>query len=182
MNPFRTELGNYSNLHSGTTYSIGGTDLSVALAKLYAAIAKVKEIKTPNGLTSRNLRVVGLLVPPALEHNALAITGSEFLGGSTGSNDVRPMRTRQGIEPIVAPELAAAVGGSDTAYYLITSAGANSKLGAFTHADREAFNVAMFGPDASAELARSRELQYTMAGRTSIAYGHPFGLVKFTGA
>ena len=180
LNPFRPELGNYSNLITGATYAIHHAVATTAETKAVnfaKALALVSNIKTPNGATSRNLKVVGLLHPPALMNEAAIVTGAKFVNAT----DVEGYISNNGIEPISAPELGAAYGGSDIAYYLITR-DLGSQIGPFIHADREPFSVAYHGPEASPELTRRRMLQYVMAGRTAIEYGHPYGLIKVTAA
>lgn len=182
LNPFRPEVGTYSNLLTGGTYAIHSGTADAAAAAFSLACGKVSEIKTANGATSRRLQVVGLLHPPALKYRAQIVTGARFVGGTAGSTDIEMITSPAGIEPIEAPELGLAFGGSDTAYYLVTSGASRSQLGAFVHADREPFAISYFGPEGSSELVRNRQLQYTIAGRMEVAYGHGYGLVKVTGA
>jgi hypothetical protein len=178
LNPARAELGTYSNILSGAGYAIHtGTDAQIA-ANFAAALGQVASIKTSDGTMSRSLKVVGLLHPPALIRAAAIVTGAAFVNAT----DVSGFVSSYGIKPIMAPELGSGFsGGSDQSYYLVCALG-SSPLGAFAHVDREKFAINMHGPEASAELARSRKLQYVASMRSNVVAGHPYGLIKVVGA
>lgn len=178
LNPARPEIGTYSNLLTGAGYAIHtGTDAQIA-ANFAAALGQVASIKTSNGTMSRSLKVIGLLHPPALIRAAAIVTGAAFVNAT----DVSGFVSSYGIKPVMAPELGSGFsGGSDQSYYLVCALG-SSPLGAFAHVDREKFAINMHGPEAAAELARSRKLQYVASLRANVVAGHPYGLIKVVGS
>lgn len=174
-NPFDLSAGTYSN-DLGASYSIAGADEKVALANLAAARAQIAKIPMPNGVDPRMLRISAILVPPALESRAIALTDAKFLAAAgQGTGDVEGIIRNLALgTPIVAPELDAAFGGSDTAYYLLVEEITNDELGALVYVEREPFTINYHGPMTDAELARKREFQWTTEGRNVVAPGHPY--------
>src|SRR5690606_32940653 len=96
-------------------------------------------------------------------------------GSGGGSANVEAVIRRMGFgEPIEAPELASAFGGSDTTFYLLAENITSSEYGAVAYVDREPFTVNYHGPMTDNELARVREFEWHVEGRNVAAPGHPF--------
>lgn len=187
VNPFDTATGTFANVFTGSASGsypgalpIGGaTTVEVALANLAKAVAYLGTLKMPDGVTPRMLRLAGLLVPPALMARAVQLTSAETLVQSAASGaltgDVRGVLSYLSLGvPIMARELGAAFGGSDTSYYLLVEEITSDELGAFTYVEREAFNVNYHGPMTDAELAKYREFEWTCEGRNTVGAGHPY--------
>lgn len=187
VNPFNTGAGNYANLFTGAASGIypgavpigGATTLDVAVANIAKAIAYVSSIKMPNGEDPRQLKVSGLLVPPALVTRAQQLTNAKFIAQAAASGgggaDVEAVVRNWGLgQPIEASELGSAFGGSDSSYYLLAEEITSDDLGAFAYVDREPFSIVYHGPQTDAELARIREFQWTTEGRNVVGPGHPF--------
>lgn len=190
VNPFKPSAGSFANHFTGAASGsypgalpIGGVTLDVAIANLAKAMAYIATIKMPSGEDPRGLRVVGIVVPPALTATASQLTQAKFIAQAAasggGSGDISAIVSRWGFGlPTEAAELAAAFGGSDSAYYLVTEEITSSELGALVYVDREPFNMIMHGPMTDAELARTRKFQWTTEGRNVVGMGHPYLLFK----
>lgn len=193
-NPFDSAAGTYANLHktSGGATGAGAVPIDtsvsveVALQNLQKVIAYVAGIKQPNGEDPRFLRLVTLYVPTPLEARAVQLTNAKFIAqiasSGAGSADVEAMVKNMAFKVVVAPELGAAYGGSDTTYYIGCEDILSDELGALLYIEREPFSIVYHGPMTSAELARIRKFQWTCEGRNVIAPGHPFLLHKCMGA
>lgn len=188
VNPFNSGAGTFTNRFTagygpGAVPIDNSVSVEVAVQNLAKAIAYVSAIPMPNGTDPRFLRLAGIMVPPALVARAQQLTNAKFIaqaaGSAAGSGDVEAVIRNFGFgEPIEAPELAAAFGGSDTTYYLLMEEITSDELGALVYVDREPFQVVYHGPQTSAELARIREFQWTTAGRNVVGYGHPYNLFR----
>jgi len=189
VNPYQTGLGSYSNIHtSGSGAGAVPIDTSVTLDVAVNNISKVwayvANIKMPNGEDPRMLKLAGIMGPPALAARMIQITNAKYIaqaatGGGAASADVEAMVRNWGLgEPIIAPELGAAYGGSDTDYYLLMEEITTNELGAFVYVEREPFSVLYYGPQNSAQLGRIREYQWMTEGRNVVAPGHPFLMHK----
>lgn len=191
VNPFNSSAGVFANLFTGgASGAYPGAvpiDISVtvdvALQNLAKAVAYVSSIPMPNGEDPRMLRVVGILVPPALTARAVELTNAKFIAQAAsaggGSADVEAVVQLLGLgTPIEVPELGANFGGSDTDYYLLVEEITSDELGAFVYVEREAFEVIFHGPLTDAQLARMKKFQWTIEGRNAVAAGHPFLLFK----
>lgn len=187
VNPFDTGAGVYRNVFTGGASGIypgalpidSSVTVDVAVANIAKAIAYVSAIPTPNGQDPRGLELSGILVPPALTARAQQITNAKTIAqaatGGAGSADIESVVRNFGLgQPITAPELGSAFGGSDTSYYLLMEEIASDELGALVYVDREPFNVTYHGPLTDAEAARKREYQWDMEGRNVVVAGHPF--------
>jgi len=191
VNPFDVGAGTFANRFTGSASGaypgalpIGGsTTVEVALANLAKAVAYAAAIKMPNGEDPRMLRPVGILVPPALMARAVQITNAKTIVQSAASGalsaDVEAVVSYLGLgQPIEAPELGAAFGGSDSTYYLLMQEITSDELGAFAYVDREPFSITYHGPMTDAELARRREFEWTNQGRNTVGPGHPYKLLR----
>lgn len=184
-NPYNLGAGTYTNNFTGGSGPgavpiDSSVTVDVAIANLAKATAYINgSIKMPNGEDPRFLRVAGILHPPALTARVQQLTSAKFIAQSAasggGSGDVEAVIRALGLgEPIEAPELGAAFGGSDTDYILLAEEITSNELGAFQYINREAFSVIYHGPMTDAELARQREFQWTTEGRNTVAPGHPY--------
>ncbi len=187
LNPNDTAAGTFSNLFNTATSKAAPIDSSVtvdvALTNLFDATTRVAEVKTSNGQDPRNLVVTGILHPPALTQRVAQLTEAEILpqqsAGGAGSADVKMLTSRFGLgSPIRAVELAASNGGSDTAYYLLTSEIMSDELGAFVYVERDPFIMLHNNPTTDAELARTKVLEWHMDGRNTVSPGHPYMMFK----
>lgn len=192
-NPYDLSAGTFANVFTGAA-SAGypgavpidsSVSADVALLNLQKAIAYVNgSIKMPNGTSPRMLRVAGILHPASLTGRVAQLTDSKFIAQSAvsggGAADIEGVINRLGLgQSIEAPELGAAYeNGSDTDYYLVVENITSSELGAFVYVDREPFSIVYHGEMTDAQLARTRELQWTTEGRNVVGAGHPFLLFK----
>jgi phage major head subunit gpT-like protein len=157
--------------------------LDAALDNLQRVFAYMAGIPMANGQEPRKLRPVGIMVPPALMARAQQLTNARLLAQAAASGgggaDVEAVIRNWGIgQPIQADELGANFGGSDTTYYIIAAGIDRNELGALLYLDREPFNIVYHNEITSAELARTRMLQWTTAGRNTVGYGHPYLLFR----
>lgn len=205
VNPFKLSAGIYSNVFTGAAGSgapsptnlgaaypgalpISGTGVTVddAINNIAKAIAYISSMKMPNGEDPRFLSVNKIIVPPALAARAQQITNAKFIAQAAnaaataaGTGDIEAVVRNFGLgQPVVAPELGAAFGGSDTDYYLLMEEITSNDLGAFVWIPREDFSVQYYGPQTDAQLARMRELHWYTEGRYGLMPGHPFCLFK----
>ena len=184
VNPFADNPATFSNNFTGAEDGAfpgavpvdASVTPEVALENLAKAIAYTASIPMPNGEDPRFLKPMGILHPPALTKRMQTLTNAKFIAtASGGSEDVEAVISNMGLgQPIVAPELGAAFGGSDTDYYLLMEDITGNELGAFAYIDREPFSMVMHGMLTDAELARTRELQWTTEGRNTVGAGHPY--------
>lgn len=197
FNPNRPALGGFANdFTSAVSGSYPGAvpidvtnaaTVETALANLNRAISYVKSnIKMPNGVDPRFLKPTCLLHPPALTARAQQLTKAKFIAqsvnntGGGGSGDVEAVIRNYGFgEPIEAPELSAANGGSDTTYYLICEEiAAADQLGATVYQVRENYSIVFHSAAEMSELARRQEHQWICHGRNAVAPGHPFMIFR----
>jgi phage major head subunit gpT-like protein len=187
LDPLDSSKGTYSNLIAAKPIDeTNAPTIEAAFANLNSAISSVRNIKMPNGVDPRFLRVNGLLVPPALAMRANLLTNAQFISAASGAGsagggslDVKAVVNYWNIgQPVVCDELSAAQGGSDTSYYLSVEAMGDEEIGALTYVDREPFSIVYNTGMTDAELQRANDLQWTTRGRNTVAYGHPYRLVK----
>lgn len=137
-------------------------------ANIGKAIAYIRSIMAPDGVTPMNLEPKYLLLPPSLHRPGIIGTGARFVAGSSGgTTDVAAVISDYGLEPIMAPEL-----GTDTCAYIVCEP-VGTEVGPWIYLNREPCTVNWYGPQISAELNRKRVLEYTMAGRAIVAPGRP---------
>jgi phage major head subunit gpT-like protein len=176
LNP--TTVGHATRVDSAVT-------VDAAIDNLSAIRAYIATIAMPNGIDPRNLQIKALLHPPALRSRIMQLTNASLVAqdatsGGGGGADVSPIIRDWMLEkPLEAPELAAAFGGTDTTYYILAGEGpSDDELGALVYQIREPFSVLYHGPEASAQLARKREMQWLTQGRNAVGYGHPYLLFQ----
>lgn len=192
-NPYDSTAGTYGNLLTGAASGAypgacpidESVTVDVALKNLAKVVAYVSQIKTPNGLYPRNLRVATLLVPPALFFRATQLTNAKFIAQAAatggGGADVEALIASLGVGmPVQIQELGAGFGGADDTYYVAVEDILNDELGAFTYVEREPFSIIYHGPQTDAQLAQIDEFRWMTRGRNVIAPGHPFMLYKCT--
>lgn len=189
VDPTTPGVNCYANLFSGAANANNpgllpidtSVSLETAQANLAKALAYIRNIKQPNGINPRKLTPVKLFVPQALQIRALLVTGAQFVGGTTGTNDVKMMIDNFALEVVVCEELGTAYGGLDTTYYIGCEA-MGATQGAFVYVNREAFSITYHGPMTDAQLASKREFEWIPQGRSVVGPGHPFLLFKVLGA
>ena len=193
VHPSKAERGTFANDFTGAATSTypgalpidSSVTIETAINNLAKLRAYIATVKNPSGVLPRGLRLVQLVVPPALETRAELLCAASLIamsggsaGAGAGSTDVSPItRTLSLGKPIVAPELSAAFGGSDSTYYAKVEA-VGSVVGAWTYYNREPFQVISHNPSTSAELMRSRKFQWMVHGRNVIAPAHPFKMLR----
>ncbi len=170
-NPFRTSLGGYANVFtgsadSGSGYSYPGAcpiddsvTIETAIANLSKVFAYIASIKLPNGEDPRHLRAKGLIVPPRMSARAQQLTGAKFIAqagaSGTGTGDIEAVIRNWGqAPPLEAAELGAnfkyklpddsTVTGSDTTAYLYVEQVTERQLGPLTYVDREPFRITYY--------------------------------------
>lgn len=194
VNPFKPNAGSFANDFTGAPAGIypgavpvdASVTVDVALDNLNAVKAYIASIVMPNGEDPRFLMVNAILHPPALTSRLQQLTQAQFIAQAAasggGSADVKAVITNQGFgQPIEAPELGSAFGGSDTTYYVLAQEITSDELGAFLYLDREAFSILFHGPMTDAQLARIRKLQWTIEGRNTTQPGHPYLMFRCQG-
>lgn len=195
-NPFRTELGSYSNLFTAYPIDESVTE-EVALSNLGKLINAIRSIKMPNGVDPRFLGPTGfrLVVPPALQQRAVTLTKAKFIAKAAssggGSADVEALISSYGWQPpLIADELAplptddnTVTANKNKTYYLSVQQMSSSELGALVWVEREAFSVTYYtgqggGTGVDAILDRTRELEWHVQGRNVCGPGFPYLIFK----
>jgi phage major head subunit gpT-like protein len=184
VNPYDSAAGTYSNLRAAVPIG-GATTVDAALANLATVTAGISVIPTATGTDPRRLRAKYLFVPPALAARAAQLTDAKFIAQAAssggGSGDVQAVIKTIGLlQPIVCEELAAAFGGSDSSYYIGCEEITMGELGAWVYLNREPFAIIYHGEMTDAQIARTREYQWTTEGRNAIQPGHPYLMHKCT--
>jgi len=195
VNPFNVGAGSFANDFTSTPSGIypgavpidASVTADVALNNLNKVKAYIASIMMPNGEDPRFLKIDAILHPPTLTSRVAQLTEAKFIAQASssggGSADVEAIIRSQGFgDPIEAPELGSAFGGSDTTYYVIAKEVTKNDLGAFLYLDREPFSVLFHGPVTAAELARMRKLQWTIEGRNTCQPGHPYLMFRCQGS
>lgn len=159
---------------------IGGVPVDTAQANINKALAYISSIPQPNGRNPRNLKAAKLFVPPALHYAALLATQTKTIAMAAssggGSADVSQVISAFDLEVVKVPEFAAALGGSDSVYYI--GCEDMGELGAFIYVNREPFNISYHGPMTDAQLASKREYEWAPHGRSVVGPGHPYLFYK----
>jgi hypothetical protein len=202
-NPNQPSLGGFANWFTGAASGTKGypgacpidvTDaatVDIARNNLNKVIAYIAgSILMPNGKDPRFLKATCLIHPPALTGRVQQITKAKFIGQAAGSSgggsgDIEAMVRNYGFgEPIEAPELSAANGGSDTTYYVACEEiAAGDQLGALVYQVREPFAIQFYSGSGSADgldavLYRAQELEWLTHGRNAGAPGHPYMIFR----
>lgn len=194
INPLNTAIGTYANLLTSTASGIypgavpidvaNASTVDVAFNNLQKAIAYINGgLTMPNGVDPRFLKVRALIVPTALTMRAQQLTNAKFIAQAAssggGSGDVEAVVRNWGIgEPIEAPELGSAFGGSDTDYYLAAETITSDPVGAILYGNREPFSIVYNTGMTDAQLQVANELQWSNRGRNVFTYGHPYLLFR----
>lgn len=142
-------------------------DVAVSGVNIGKALAYIRSIKGPDGVTSLNLEPVALLASPAKYRQALLAAKAMFVGGTAGSTDVSVQVNDFGLDLIRAPELA----GNANYYILCRQLG--TEVGPWIWLNRESPNTTYHGPMTDAQLARMDKFQWGVRGRGVIAPGRP---------
>ena len=160
---------------SGGTYSNVLTGSALTLDNFALACARLESFVNPNGKT-RGLKAKYLRVPPALKKTALEITQAKQISATENV-----IATNYGVKVIVAPELSAASGGSDTTWYVGTDMPGSTGMGkAWIYSLRRDFEITSYDGMNQVELARINALEWHIRGRAALAAGHPFLEVRCT--
>lgn len=182
--------GTYSNLLSGAEYAIHDqAALDLAVKNLGNVLAHIRQVKTPNGKAPRHLKARTILHPPAMTSRVTQLLDAKFIAqsaesGTAGTADVSAVVSKFGLTAVECPELGSVFTGNaadDRTYYLVCDDLIKGELGAWIYSVREPFSVIYHGPMTTAQLARTREFQWTMFGRNVVAPGHPFAMYKCVG-
>lgn len=195
VNPFQTSLGTYSNLFTGSVSglypgacpidSTNATTVDAAFNNFQRALAYINGgLLMPNGVDPRNLRAATIFAPPALSMRLQQLTNSKYIAQAAasggGSADVENVIRNWGVgEPVICPELGSPfLNGSDTSYYIGVESMASDALGAILYGNREPFQVVYNSGMTDADLQRANTLQWSIRGRNTTSYGHPYLLFK----
>jgi hypothetical protein len=184
LNPYRPELGTYSNLLTGATYRIdAAVSIDDARDNLGAVFGAIGAIKMPHGDDFRCLRPLALLLPPTIAPRGPELTGVRPIvignpGEATLVDQVQAMHAAGFVTPVHVSELSGFE--DETTYYVVCEQVDASQLGAMLYLERSPYAITYFGT--GAKLDRMHELEWHVRGRNKIATGHPFLLFKVTQA
>lgn len=198
VNPKATGLGSYKNLLTSSAAGlypgacpIGGAygaasaqiTLEEAWVNLFKAIAYIRSVTMPDGVTPRYLKPTTILCSPALQQRVLELTQAKFIAmsagaaasGAGGSGDIEGIINSLGFKPpIVLPELASATAADNYTYYLVCEEEQQrSQYGSIMYWNREPFQVQMYTRQTSVELAESDEIKWVAKGRNTAGVGQP---------
>lgn len=167
-------FANDHELKAGST--IDNLFASTSLSKDNVA-AVIEAMMSWVGEDGRSLRVKPnlLVVPPALQEEALAIVGSNILAQVFGSNTAaaavdNTMRGRLNLK--VYPELGASAGGSDTAWYLMDT---TRSVKPMVFAERKAPTMTFKNADSDDNVFWDDEVVFGVRARGAAGWG-PFHL------
>lgn len=147
--------------------NITGTDAAADNAAIGKALAYIRGLKGPDGVTCLNLEPVALLASPSKYRIALTATKAQFIGGTAGSTDVSMQVNDFGLDLIRAGELA----GDSNFYILCKQIG--TQVGPWIWLNRESPNITYYGPMNDAQLARMDKFQWGVRGRGVVSPGRP---------
>lgn len=162
----------YSNIITGVDIrnTAGTQDGLVASQQNFAtALATVRAKTFLNGVP-RYLRPTAIIVPTALQFVAERMVGAQLLGQTSN------ILTNQSIQVIVNPLLDS----EPTVYYLAVEDITSDSLGAFVWSEREPFTLRSYSMLDEAALNRRDEFEWTMKGRNTAVYGHPYLIYRCT--
>jgi len=151
---------------------LAGTDPLADNATIGKVLAYIRSIKGPDGKTCLNLKPRYLLSSPTIHRRAMTASKAQFVGGSIGSTDVSMQVNDFDLDLIRAGELA-----GDPSYYIGCEM-VGTEVGPWIYVNREPANTTYHGPMTSAELARKRVFEWTMAGRAIVGAGRPHFLFR----
>lgn len=138
-----------------------------ANTNLAKALAYIRGIKGPDGVTCLNLEPVALIGSPTIHRLALVAAKAQFIGGTAGSTDISALVNDFGLDLVRAGELA-----GDTSYY-IACRQVGTEAGPWIWLNRETPNISYYGPMTDAQLARMDVFEWGVRGRGVIAPGRP---------
>lgn len=195
VNPFNVSLGTYSNEFTGAPSGlypgacpINGVAVDTAYDNFNRAITYINGgLTMPNGVDPRFLKATAIFAPTALSKPLQQVTNAKFIAQAAssggGSADVESVIRNWGVgDPIICPELGSVFGGSDTTYYIAAETISSDPLGAIIYGNRSPFEVVYNTGMTDAELNRANKLQWSIRGRNTTSYGHPFLLFKVKAA
>jgi phage major head subunit gpT-like protein len=191
LNPFDSSLGTYANDFTGSASgaypgacpidSTNATTVDTALQNLQKVIRYIEGILMPNGEDPRFLKARTIIAPPALSLRVQQLTNAKFIAQAAGSSgggsgDIEAViRNWNFDQPQEAPELGATVpGGSDTTFYIVASTAGSDEVGALTYVNRNPFEIVYNSGMTDSELQRANKLQWSIRGRNTVGYGHPY--------
>jgi hypothetical protein len=194
VNPDDPQMGDYANILTGAPSGAypgacpidrtnAATD-DIALQNVTKALKHVLELKAPNGDPRYfSAAEISIVHPPALLDRVQTITKAKIISRLAAEGIELAMQNVSFGSPMIAPELGAAYGGSDTTYYLNVRAPSASKGSAFLHVLREAFSIQFYSGMSPADgidaaLMRAQELEWLSHGRYAVAPGQPHRLHK----
>jgi hypothetical protein len=168
--------GQFSNLIGNKPIDESVTE-EVARKNFLSVISTVlSNYRDPSG-KPRELSVKTILVPGTLFPRACTVTGASFGPSGTGTLDLKPLAMNLGLgKPVMAPELNAINGGSDTTWYVVCEF--NSLNAPFVFSNREPFSLRTNSGDTDTELARISSIEYIYSGRVGLLNLHPFLIIK----
>ncbi len=162
----------YSNIITGADLRNITNDtngLVAAQSRFATALASVRAQKQFNGIP-RYLKPTVMLVPTALQYQAQQMVGAAQLGITTN------IFTGLNIEVIVDPLLDA----EPTVYYLGVEDLTSDSVGAFIWSQREPFTLRSYSMLDESALNRRDEFEWTLKGRNTAVYGHPYLMYRCT--
>lgn len=162
--PGNAALGTYSNVKTSSALTVDN---------FVAACAQMEAFRTPGG-PNRGLKAKYLIVPPALRKAAIEITGAKFV------NATENVVSSYGVEVVVAADLAASSGGSDTTWYITTEMPGKKMTKPVIYSRRRDFEMTSYDGVTQAQLARMNQLEWHFRGRAGVAMGHPFLAIRCT--
>jgi hypothetical protein len=170
-NPYKTALGGYANVFTGSSdvgsgYSYpgacridDGVTLDTAVINLSKAFAYIGSIKQANGEDPRFLRPRGLLVPPRMTARAAQLTKAKFIAQAAssggGSGDIEAIIAEWGqLPPTEVTEFGGnytytmpdgtQVSGDDSTAYLYVDEITSRQLGGLVYVDRSPFAITYY--------------------------------------
>lgn len=169
VNPADPGSATYSNTTTG----------ALTLANVASARAAMMELKSADGDVANEDPNV-LLVPPALENTARKIAQADQLVYSATATDSPETNVWRGaFTVVVAPQLSAAHGGSDTAWYLIDATDTEDRPLIFQ--EREPVEIVSFFSPTDDNVFELDEYVWGTRARYTAAAGNPKKIVRRTG-
>lgn len=190
VDPFNAAAGVYSNLITTGVKLDDRHPLDEAFESLNVVKSAIGNVPMPNGEDPRHLVPRIWLAPPRMVQRLSTLLGAKFIGlgqNGSGSTDVTGVVTSMGMpaKVVEATELGAAFGGSDTDCYVVCEELGSEDLDALVWVEREGFEIQYYsgqdGGAMSAELGRSRHLEWHVHGRNVMGAGHPYKIFKLVG-
>lgn len=169
VNPADPGSATYSNTTTG----------ALTLANVASARAAMMELKSADGDVANEDPNV-LLVPPALENTARKIAQADQLVYSATATDSPETNVWRGaFTVVVAPQLSAAHGGSDTAWYLIDATDTEDRPLIFQ--EREPVEIVSFFSPTDDNVFELDEYVWGTRARYTAAAGNPKKICRRTG-